>query len=126
MIVGERVRRIREQKNISQAQLARRAGVVAYHLSRIENGHTSPSVGTLEKLARALEIPVYQLFYEGDASVEILNPADMIQSGAQEVEAAKEDSQFWEKLRGELSRMKEWDRDLLLGLAQRMAFRKKA
>jgi transcriptional regulator with XRE-family HTH domain len=126
MIVGERVRRIREQKNISQGQLARRAGVVPYHLSRIENGHTSPSVGTLEKLARALEIPVYQLFYEEEASVKILIPADMIQSATQEVKAVKEDSKFWEKLRGELSRMKEWDRNLLLSLAQRMALRKKA
>ena len=40
--------------------------LVRPHLSRIENGHTVPSVETLEKLARGLEVPLYQLFYEGE------------------------------------------------------------
>jgi len=38
----------------------------AAYISRVENGHTVPAIETLEKLARAMEIPMYQLFYDGD------------------------------------------------------------
>ncbi|PYV26996.1 MAG: hypothetical protein DMG24_05820 [Acidobacteria bacterium] len=36
----------------------------ACHISRVENGHTVPTLETLERLASVLDIPLYQLFYE--------------------------------------------------------------
>lgn len=67
MLVGERIRAIREAKNLSQGDIEHRTGLLRCYTSRIENGHTVPSVETLEKFARALEVPTYQLFYDGDA-----------------------------------------------------------
>jgi len=66
MVVGERIRAIREAKKLTQGDIEHRAGLLRCYTSRIENGHTVPSL-TLEKFARALEVPLYQLFYEGEA-----------------------------------------------------------
>src|SRR5260370_42574330 len=65
MIIGERLRVLREQKNFSQGEVEKRTGLRCY-ISRVENGHTVPAVKTLEKFARALEVPMYQLFYDGE------------------------------------------------------------
>ena len=66
MLIGDRLRLLRETKKLSQGEIEKRTGLLRTYLSRIENGHTIPSVETLEKLARALEAPLYQLFYEGE------------------------------------------------------------
>jgi transcriptional regulator with XRE-family HTH domain len=66
---GERLRDLREEKNMSQGDVEKRTGLLRCYISRVENGHTVPSVETLEKLARALEIPTYRLF-TADAQVE--------------------------------------------------------
>src|SRR6476620_10234306 len=66
MIIGERLREMREEKKLSQGDIEKRTGLLRCYISRVENGHTVPAIETLEKLARALEIPLYQLFYEGD------------------------------------------------------------
>jgi transcriptional regulator with XRE-family HTH domain len=66
MIIGERLRALREEKNFSQGDIEKRTGLLRCYISRVENGHTVPAVETLEKFARALEVPTYQLFYEGD------------------------------------------------------------
>jgi transcriptional regulator with XRE-family HTH domain len=66
MIIGDRLRTLREQKNLSQGDIEKRTGLLRCYISRVENGHTVPSIDTLEKMSRALEIPLYQLFYEGD------------------------------------------------------------
>jgi transcriptional regulator with XRE-family HTH domain len=64
MIIGDRLREIREQKNLSQRDIRHGTGLIPAYISRVENGHTVPSLVTLEKLARALEVPLYQLFYD--------------------------------------------------------------
>jgi len=43
------------------------------YISRVENGHTVPIVETLEKMARALEVPLYRLFYDGGAPPKLEN-----------------------------------------------------
>lgn len=53
MIIAERLRALRQHKHLSQGQVEKRTGLLRCYLSRIENGHTVPSVATLEKLARA-------------------------------------------------------------------------
>ena len=67
MVIGQRLRAIREAKGLSQGDVERRTGALRTYLSRMENGHTVPSLETLEKLARALEVPLYRLFYDGKA-----------------------------------------------------------
>ncbi len=66
MQVGQRLRELREAKNLSQGNIEQRSGLLRCYTSRVENGHTVPSIETLEKYARALEIPLYRLFYEGE------------------------------------------------------------
>jgi transcriptional regulator with XRE-family HTH domain len=65
MVIGRRLRKLREEKNLSQGDIENRTGLLRCYISRVENGHTVPSLGTLEKLAAALESPLFQLFYEG-------------------------------------------------------------
>jgi transcriptional regulator with XRE-family HTH domain len=62
VVIGERLKELREQKKMSQGDVEKRTGLLRCYISRVENGHTVPSVDTLEKMARALEIPTYRLF----------------------------------------------------------------
>ena len=62
-----------EAKKLSQCDIEKRCGLLRAYISRVEHGHTVPSVETLEKLARALEIPLYQLFYEGEEPPKLLH-----------------------------------------------------
>src|ERR1039458_1686531 len=73
MIIGERLRALREQKNFSQGEVEKRTGLLRCYISRVENGHTVPAVETLEKFARALEVPMYQLFYDGEEPPKLPN-----------------------------------------------------
>ena len=66
MIIGGRLRDVREAKHLSQGDIEKRTGLLRCYVSRVENDHTVPAIGTLEKWARALEVPLYQLFYDGD------------------------------------------------------------
>lgn len=66
MLIGQRLRELREAKKLSQGDVEKKTGLLRCYTSRVENGHTVPSLETLEKYARALEIPVYRLFYDGD------------------------------------------------------------
>jgi transcriptional regulator with XRE-family HTH domain len=66
MDVGERLKQLRELKGLSQGEIEERTGLLRSYISRAENGHTVPHVETLEKFARALEMPLYQLLYEGE------------------------------------------------------------
>jgi len=66
LMIGERLRTIRESKNLSQGDIEERTGMLRCYTSRVENGHTVPSLDTLAKYAQALEIPMYQLFYDGE------------------------------------------------------------
>jgi len=65
VIIGERLRALREEKKFSQGDIEKKTGLLRCYVSRVENGHTVPAVETLEKFARALEVPMYQLFYDG-------------------------------------------------------------
>jgi len=66
LMIGERLRTIRESKNLSQGDIEKRTGMLRCYTSRVENGHTVPSPDTLQKYAQVLEVPLYQLFYDGD------------------------------------------------------------
>lgn len=120
MLIGERLRSIREQKNLSQGDVEKRTGLLRCYISRVENGHTIPAVETLEKFARALEIPMYQLFYDGEEPPAL--PAIPKRKKTDDIPwgGAGKDGRFLARFRRLLSRVNETDRSLLLSMAQRM------
>jgi len=121
MLIGQRLRELRESKNLSQGDIEKRTGLLRCYTSRVENGHTVPSVETLEKYAEALEIPLYRLFYEGEEPPKKSNlPATKVESewGAKGTERRE-----LRRFARALSRMDERQRSLLLALASRMARR---
>jgi transcriptional regulator with XRE-family HTH domain len=89
----------------------------------VENGYTVPAVGTLEKLARALEVPMYQLFYDGEGEPKL--PEPMKTNGASEPiwGSTGKEARTLAKFRRLLSRTKDSDRKLLLFMAQKMVKR---
>jgi transcriptional regulator with XRE-family HTH domain len=121
MIIGNRLRAIREQKKLSQGDIERRCGLLRCYLSRVENGHTVPNIETLEKWARALEVPLYQLFYDSGEPPELPNlphrktEADLLWG------SSGKDARLLTKVRRSLGRMAEPNRQLLLHMAQKMA-----
>jgi transcriptional regulator with XRE-family HTH domain len=125
MVIGQRLRELRESKKLSQGDVEHRTGLLRCYTSRVENGHTVPSIETLEKYARALEIPLYRLFYEGEEPPKKLN---LPRAGKTEYLWGTSGKEWPElrKLAKVLSRMDERNRKLLLGLAQGMARRKHA
>ncbi len=123
MIIGDRLRALREQKKLSQGDIEKRTGLLRCYISRVENGHTVPAIETLEKMARALEVPLYQLFYDGEEPPELPNlpkrkTADEIAWGSSGKEA-----RFLSRLRRLLGRIDEEDRRLLMYMVQKMANR---
>jgi len=123
MIIGDRWRALREEKRLSQGDIEKRTGLLRCYISRVENGHTVPAIETLEKMARALEVPLYQLFYDGEEAPELPNlpkrrTAEEIAWGSTGKEA-----RFLTMFRRLLGRIDEGDRRLLLYMAQKMANR---
>jgi transcriptional regulator with XRE-family HTH domain len=66
MNIGGRIRSLREAKGLSQGDVERRSGLLRSYISRVEGGYTSPSLATLEKFAKALDVEPYQLLYGRD------------------------------------------------------------
>lgn len=123
MVIGERLRALREAKGLSQGEIEKRTGLLRCYISRVENGHTVPSIETLEKLARALEVPLFQLFYDNEEPPQLTNlperkTADEIAWGS-----SPEEARFLGRMAKLLGRLSETDRRLLLHMAQRMAER---
>ncbi len=123
MLIGERIRAIREAKGLSQGDIEKRCGLLSVYISRVENGHLVPSIATLEKLARALEVPLYQLFYEGGKRPLLPHLPKRKLTAEITWGTTRKEISFWDKLRGQLARMAESDRRLLLHMAQKMARR---
>ena len=76
MIIGDRIRAIREQKKLCQVDLAVRAGVLQNYLAKIEEGRAVGDVATLDRIAAALEVPLHKLFYDGDEAHSLRHLAD--------------------------------------------------
>ncbi len=64
MDIGKRIRAVREAKGLSQGDIERRSGLLRSYISRVEGGYTAPSISTLEKFAKALEVEPYQLLFQ--------------------------------------------------------------
>ena len=120
MIIGDRLRELREAKKLSQGDIEKRTGLLRCYVSRVENGHTVPAIETLEKLARALEVPLYQLFYEDDEPPKL--PSLVKRKSSDDIVWGSSGKQvvYLHKLRKCLSKAAETDRKLILAMAQKM------
>lgn len=67
MLIGERIRQLREERGLSRADIEQASGLVRSYICRVELGQVIPSLEALERFAAALEVPLYWLFYVGDA-----------------------------------------------------------
>ena len=118
-MIGNRSRELRETKQLSQGDIEKRSGLLRCYISRVENGHTVPAVETLKKMARALVVPMYRLFHDGE-----------VPAGLSKVKPPKDDDEFgrtgaqadyFSKLRRLLAKMDPGDQKLLLHMAQKVA-----
>jgi transcriptional regulator with XRE-family HTH domain len=115
MVIGERIRAIRETKNLSQGDIEGRSGLLRCYISRVENGHTVPSLETLERFARALEVPLHELFYEGDV------PPVMPTLGAEEIALQEEKRSALGRFAELFQKLTTQDRQILLQTAERLS-----
>lgn len=116
MLIGQKLKELRESKDLSQGDIEKRTGLLRCYTSRVENGHTVPSVETLEKYAKALEIPTYKLFFDGEGQPQ--------KSGMTLKQRSNVNAKEMRSLRPfikALSRMSDRQRNLLLGVAGTLA-----
>jgi transcriptional regulator with XRE-family HTH domain len=123
MIIGDRLRVLREDKKLSQGDIEKRTGLLRCYISRVENGHTVPAIETLEKMARALEVPLYQLFYDGEEPPKLPNLLKRKSSGEDAWGSTGKDARYVSKLRRLLGKSDEQDRKLILYMTQKMVKR---
>ena len=126
MIIGDRLRALRVEKRFSQGDIEKKTGLLRCYISRVENGHTVPAIETLEKMARALEIPMYKLFYDGEEPPKLPNlpkrkTADDLAWGSK-----GKDARLLAQFCRLFSRMEEDELRMVLFMAQKMARRKGA
>lgn len=123
MIIGDRLRQLREAKNLSQGDIEKRTGLLRCYISRVENGHTVPAIETLEKMARAFEVPMYQLFYDGEEPPKLPNLPKRNLSDEIEWGSSRKDARYLNKLRRLLGKSDDDHRKLVMHMAQKMAHR---
>src|SRR5438876_11700117 len=122
MIIADRLREMREEKKLSQGDIEKRTGLFRCYISRVENGHTVPVIETLEKWARALEVPLYQLFYEGGEPPQVPTVLRSSKEKHRYDWASRgKGLRMFRKMRSALSRMSDGDRSLLLHMALKMS-----
>jgi len=116
MVLGERLRAIRESKHLSQGDIERKTGLLRCYISRVEHGHTVPSIETLEKLAHSLEVPLYQVFHDGNKKAKTLKlpPQKALKLSAK-------DSAVLSNIAPLLGKMKDRDKSLLVAVARKMS-----
>lgn len=121
MLIGQRLRELRESKDFSQGDIERRTGLLRCYVSRVENGHTVPALETLEKFARALEVPIHLIFHDDKSPVITLHleqTADGDPSGWGAKPKERRELRLFAKA---LARMDSRKRSLLMKMAATMA-----
>ncbi len=126
MILSERIRSIREQKKMTQGDIEDRTGLKRSYVSRLEHGRTIPSLATLEKFAQALEVPLYQFFYDGEAPPNAGSLPRSVQAADGDHWGLNGDSaRYVHRLGILLRRISENDRKMLVHFASQLIRRKK-
>src|SRR2546425_12117231 len=120
MVIGERLRALREQKGLSLGDIEKRSGLRRPYISRVEHGHTVPSIDSLERMARALEVPLHEVFYEGKGRPKPLHLRECQQAQALWGRTGKE-ARVRSMVRSLLASLGEGDRHLRIYGAQKVA-----
>ena len=123
MNIGDRLRALRKEKELSQGDIEKRSGLLRCYISLVENGHTVPAVATLEKMAGALEVPLYRLFYDGEQPPVLPKLLKRKSSNGDAWGVSGADERYLNKLRKLLSKTDQEGRKLLMFMAQKMATR---
>ena len=125
MLIGNRLRFLREKKGLSQGDIEKTTGLLRCYISRVENGHTVPSLETLERFAAALEMPLYKLFYAGDGEAATPNLTDRLglEELAEQDGKEGEEARFLLRFKSVLHQLTDPDRKVLLTLAKKLATR---
>ena len=111
MNIGETIRNYRLQKGMSQGDIEKRTGLLRCYLSRVENGHTVPSLDTLSKIAGAMELPLSQFFADSGHT-----------NGAKGLPQLSDDEvRFLSQIRRYATNLNESDRKLVLAMVKKMA-----
>ncbi len=123
MVIGQRLKKVREEKGLSQGDIENKTGMLRCYISRVENGHTIPSLETVERFAAALDVPVYELFYDGDVGplAPRLTSSIKVDESEGEPQPSLQDERFLRKLLSVIVGMRERDRQLLLTIAGRIS-----
>ncbi|MEO8725661.1 MAG: helix-turn-helix transcriptional regulator [Acidobacteriaceae bacterium] len=112
MNIGETIRNFRLQKNMSQGDIEKRTGLLRCYLSRVENGHTVPSLDTLAKIAQSMELPLARFFSESGGE----------QAVDREVPQLSHDMvQFLSQIKRYSTGLNDSDRKMLLTMVKRFA-----
>jgi transcriptional regulator with XRE-family HTH domain len=110
MKIGTTIRAHRLQKGLSQGDIEKKTGLLRCYLSRVENGHTVPSLDTLSKIALALDLPIAQ-FFTDDSVGRQLNTQRL----------SDEELRFLTQIRRYSTNLNESDRKLLLAMVKKFA-----
>jgi len=110
MNIGETIRNYRLQKGMSQGDIEKRTGLLRCYLSRVENGHTVPSLDTLQKIAASLDLQLSQFFAEQTVGHDM----SALNLDAEEI-------RFLTQIQRYSSRLSENDRKLLLAMVRKFA-----
>ncbi|MFB3813134.1 MAG: helix-turn-helix domain-containing protein [Terriglobales bacterium] len=111
MNIGETIRNFRLQKGMSQGDIEKRTGLLRCYLSRVENGHTIPSLDTLAKIAQAMDVPLGQFFADAGGA-----------EGSRHLPQLSEDEvRFLTQIRRYSSNLNDSDRKLVLAMVKKMA-----
>ncbi len=125
MILSERIRSIREQKKMTQGDIEDRTGLKRSYVSRLEHGRTIPSLATLEKFAQALEVPLYQFFYDGEPPNAASLPRSVQAADGDHWGLNGDSARYVHRLGILLRRISENDRKMLVHFASQLIRRKK-
>ena len=111
MNIGETIRNFRLQKGMSQGDIEKRTGLLRCYLSRVENGHTVPSLDTLSKIAGAMDLPLSHFFSEPGHS-----------NGSKSLPQLSDDElRFLSQIRRYSSNLNDSDRKLVIAMVRKMA-----
>lgn len=123
MMVGQRLRELRKTKRLSQLDIEKRTGIFRCYISQLEHGFATPSIKTLAKLARALEIPLYRLFYEHNEPAKLPRSPELSRRKPTRRDSfgvRDNEVRYLNKLHRALKGIEEPNRRLLIDLATRM------
>ena len=125
MLIGARLRFMREEREMSQGDVERSTGLLRCYISRVENGHTVPSLETLERFAAALGVPLYTLFYTSveEAQTPNLTSRKSLEELSEQSGKEEGEARLLLKFRRLVQRIADRDRDVLLTLAKKLATR---